>query len=101
MLGQIAAVLQQATRGQDTLARFGGEEFAVVLPNTRRDGALVLAERYRAAIEAMAVEGVTVSIGVATMTPSMLLSSELVCEADRALYCAKDGGRNRVIGATS
>ncbi|MEC5216783.1 diguanylate cyclase (GGDEF)-like protein [Actimicrobium sp. GrIS 1.19] len=99
MLGQIATVLQQATRGQDTLARFGGEEFAVVLPNTRRDGALVLAERYRAAIEAMAVEGVTVSIGVATMTPSMLLSTELVGEADRALYCAKDGGRNRVIGA--
>lgn len=99
MLHRVAQTLQKKSRGQDTLARFGGEEFVVVLPNTGRDGALVLAERYRLAIESLGVAEVTVSIGVATLDMTMQSPDELVNAADRALYRAKGSGRNKVIEA--
>ncbi|MFT5535497.1 MAG: diguanylate cyclase (GGDEF)-like protein [Candidatus Paceibacteria bacterium] len=99
MLYQIAQTLRQKLRGQDTLARFGGEEFVVVLPNTGRDGAMVLAERYRLAIESLGVAEVTVSIGVATRDITMQGPDDLINAADRALYLAKGSGRNKVIEA--
>ena len=100
VLHQVARTLQGRARGQDVLARFGGEEFAVILPSTGRNGALVLAERYRQAIEAMGLAGVTVSIGVATLDDSMQSTDELVGAADQALYLAKGTGRNKVVEAT-
>jgi diguanylate cyclase (GGDEF)-like protein/PAS domain S-box-containing protein len=102
----IAATIR---RPGDRAARYGGEEFAVILPSTEVAGALDVAERVRAAIQAMAVghEGneagvVTVSIGVAAIAPgprTALETSLLVGAADLALYEAKRTGRNRVVCA--
>lgn len=96
----LAAPLQRPT---DVVARFGGEEFAVLMPGTHRDGARRHAERLRAAVEALAIAHpgggvVTVSIGVAaTGAPGGPQSAEeLLDDADRALYRAKDAGRNTV-----
>ena len=84
-------------------ARFGGEEFVVVLPNTNLDQAKFVAEKIRALIEAhqFSDQGrhwpVTVSIGVASLVEDQPTSaSSLLQLADQALYLAKDGGRNRV-----
>ncbi|WP_025597977.1 sensor domain-containing diguanylate cyclase [Burkholderia sp. WSM2230] len=97
-------IARNVQRPGDTTARYGGEEFAVLLPDTDEAGALSLAEKIRAAVEAIALGHVasshhvlTVSIGVATMRGEALsMSRVLVDAADQALYAAKDAGRNRV-----
>ena len=98
----IADVANQVKRETDTIARVGGEEFAFLLPATDKDGALMLANRLRKAIEDYPYRDVldvpmrvTASIGVATVTRSDT-ASELLKVADRALYRAKKKGRNRV-----
>jgi diguanylate cyclase (GGDEF)-like protein len=91
-------------RPGDVAARYGGEEFAVLLANTDADGALEVAESIRKRVLAMAIRHefsgygvVTLSLGVATIVPGKDLSPQmLVSDADRALYAAKAGGRNRV-----
>ncbi len=103
VLQQVSKSLQQAVRTVDIPCRYGGEEFVVILPNTDTEGAVILAERVRLAIEQTVVDGlqVTVSIGVAHMiyhpgaTPD-----ELVEAADKAMYLAKDVGRNQVMVAS-
>ena len=84
------------------LGRLGGEEFAILLPDTELAGALVVAERVRATVEAAFVQnnegesvGMTISVGVAQMRADESLES-LLKRADTALYAAKDRGRNRV-----
>ena len=93
------------TRAGDLVARYGGEELAVILPNVSREIAMMLAERMRAGIEALAMahadssvaEVVTVSVGVTVQMPGKDMSAaELIKKADEALYRAKKGGRNRV-----
>lgn len=104
-LRHIAAAMQgEIMRGGDVVARFGGEEFAVILPNMDLDGARVVAERMRASVERLGRDvvancpGVTVSIGVAAAADSLSpLPSHLMAAADTAMYEAKNGGRNRVI----
>lgn len=99
--GQIAASVH---RSSDVCARYGGEEFTVILPRTDLSGALVIAERLRADIERATAgyrtHGATVgtaSIGVATASPKSLTDMAALMEAaDKALYQAKEGGRNRV-----
>ena len=106
-LRQVAAVLMDTVRSPiDHVARYGGEEFCVVMPETDAQGAHIVAERIRAAIEAMlfAVDGqripVTISIGLAAVMPATLEGSrELIRQADMALYQAKGDGRNRVVAA--
>jgi len=103
VLSKIAALLVNMVRHVDTVARFGGEEFAVLLPETNRLGAAVMAERIRAAIEKeeIQIDGwripTTVSIGIATLDAEMVESiDQLLNIADRRLYLAKNSGRNRI-----
>ncbi len=99
-----AAALKSCSRPYDVVARYGGEEFVLLLPDTALDAAIGCAERLRAAIEALRVEGyphrITASFGVATLGEGEDGSS-LLGRADRALYRAKNGGRNRVEGDLS
>jgi diguanylate cyclase (GGDEF)-like protein len=103
VLVKVAELLTQMVRSVDTVARFGGEEFAALLPETNRLGAAVLGERIRAAIEheQIVVDGrdipVTVSIGIATLAAEDVESiDQLLNIADRRLYLAKNSGRNRI-----
>ncbi len=100
-----AAIASHACRTTDLAARYGGEEFALLFAETDSDAAIVLAEAIRAHIEAMRLPHprsatsawLTVSIGVATINPHQLDSKEaLFVAADRAMYVAKEGGRNQV-----
>lgn len=92
------------TRSGDVVSRYGGEEFTVLLPNTTRDGGMLIAERIRAAVskiypsaDAPQFPQVTISIGVAATVPNKVDSPEtLIAAADKALYRAKDQGRNTV-----
>ncbi|MGD0737642.1 MAG: diguanylate cyclase [Terracidiphilus sp.] len=96
--------VETSRRSSDTVARIGGEEFAIILPDTPPAGALESAERLRIAVleqatphSGSAAQVVTVSIGCATMTPKEGASvAEIIAASDAALYAAKKGGRNRV-----
>jgi diguanylate cyclase (GGDEF)-like protein len=96
-LKAVARALVRVTREYDVAARFGGDEFCVLLPETELQGALVVAERIRALVEETATEpAVTVSVGVATNGGGKTTSEELLALADRAAYRAKFSGRNAV-----
>lgn len=105
-LKKVAAVLHRACRRPaDLAARFGGEEFCVVLPETDTEGAKVLAHNIQKMIEKENIEHtasqtadhLTLSIGIATMVPSIADKRDsLLHEADLALYAAKERGRNRI-----
>ena len=100
-------IVRANLRDSDLFARLGGEEFAVLLPETAPENALKTAERLRQAVEGMRVSAqdevvaVSVSIGVAALGPDAADVSQILNDADRALYAAKDGGRNRVVAASS
>ncbi len=104
VIQQVARLLREASRDIDEPARYGGEELAVVLPQTDLQGAVRLAERARASIEALRVPlvsgdgeiGVKDSLGVASVPSSASEKSDLIAAADGALYRAKRGGKNRV-----
>jgi diguanylate cyclase (GGDEF)-like protein len=96
---RLANVLQAGTRGIDTAARIGGEEFAVILTETDFDGGLEVAERLRLAIKTAEIPNVghvTASFGVAEFPMSAQTGRELFTVADAALYEAKRQGRDRV-----
>ncbi|MEM1113146.1 MAG: GGDEF domain-containing protein [Pseudomonadota bacterium] len=101
VLCEIASLLASMCRSSDVVARVGGEEFLLVLPNTNMGAARILAERIRQAIadEPMIVDGqaipITISLGVAGSNGHANLDV-LSSEADQAMYIAKRGGRNRV-----
>jgi diguanylate cyclase (GGDEF)-like protein len=98
----IAHVIGAGARATDMAARFGGEEFSLLMPATSIEAATTVAERVRAAIEDLVIETegkelrATVSIGVASGADNL---EELIRRADRALYRAKDSGRNVVVVA--
>lgn len=99
VLAHFAATLAGTLRATDFVARFGGEEFIAVMPNTEIEGAIVSAEKVRNAIqdESFPVVGrVTVSIGVGLAQAADANEDEAVRRADAALYCSKKDGRNRV-----
>jgi diguanylate cyclase (GGDEF)-like protein len=98
-LRALADLLRKELRGMDTAARYGGEEFAIILPQVGMEAAEQIAERVRASIERMKIPGVgriTVSLGVATFPLHATSRDGLVSTADRALYKAKNSGRNCV-----
>ena len=98
VLRAVARLLARSIRDTDIAVRYGGEEFAVVLPNTDAAGARDMGERLRFAIEAApwVERPITVSVGAATATSHLVVPDTLVDLADRALYRSKQNGRNRV-----
>jgi diguanylate cyclase (GGDEF)-like protein len=99
----VAQILIEMSRTEDTVARIGGEEFALLLPDTNRLGTAVLAERIRSAIEREQfitgdkIVPITVSIGIATFGVDPTDSiDQLLGVADNRLYLAKNAGRNRI-----
>jgi diguanylate cyclase (GGDEF)-like protein len=105
VLRTIAQILVREARSIDLVAKYGGDEFVVILPQTSRKGACVLAERIKQTVEASAfplvAPGViTVSIGVATYPENGVSAGELLEAADIALYAAKQAGKNQVASAT-
>ncbi len=96
VLVAVAELLRNGVRGVDGVARWGGEEFVVVLPQVDRSGAAELAERLRRAVRDRRLAGdVTVSCGVAEHQPPET-ADDLFTRADRAMYLAKAHGRDRV-----
>lgn len=105
-LRQVAkAIAQSVNRPYDMAARFGGEEFACVLPETTLQGALILAEKIQSRLSQLAIahpgsevsEWVSLSIGVASLQPRVDREpSELIALADQQLYQAKHNGRNQI-----
>ncbi|KKL68528.1 hypothetical protein LCGC14_2124040, partial [marine sediment metagenome] len=101
MLYRVAAALSQQCRESDLPVRYGGEEFALLVPNESVEGGANLAERCRRAVEDIRLNtlqdaiGITASFGVAGST-GLSKESELIEAADRALYRAKEAGRNLV-----
>lgn len=106
VLKTVARAIQGSVRASDLAARFGGEEFAVVLPGTPLEGARMVAERIRTAVAGVRLQlsgawvSVTISVGGATLlAPGALDAAALIARADAALYAAKQAGRNRVMWA--
>jgi len=105
-LQQIASALEQLLyRPNDVIARYGGEEFAVIMPGSDEDGAIVVATRILERVAELAIPHsgvaggrVTLSIGISTSKTRTDMSLEsLISSADKALYKAKEGGRNRLV----
>jgi diguanylate cyclase (GGDEF)-like protein len=94
----VGAILQQNLRGADVAVRYGGEEFSVLLPDTNVEEAEAIAERIRSHVERTEFpkRKVTVSIGVASRSSEDGDVAELVLAADKALFRAKESGRNNV-----
>jgi diguanylate cyclase (GGDEF)-like protein len=103
LLREIAQLFAQQVRSWDLVAKYGGDEFTVILPQTDRPGASTVAERLRAAVEEhtfplAATGSITVSVGIANYPEDSDSVTGLIEAADRALYIAKRNGRNRVEG---
>lgn len=102
VLRRLSRIATERVRASDTLARIGGEEFALILPDTNSRDARQLAEAIRESVEAETFRlddsdhTITLSAGVAIWQPGMQSISELLQAADRQLYQAKSAGRNRV-----
>ena len=100
----IADILKKNARSIDVPARLGGEEFSVLLPGVDSSGAMIAAERIRAAIEAQELETIghiTASVGVGTFPEHSIKLDELLDMTDQAMYKSKINGRNRVTMAKS
>jgi len=104
VLRTIVEVAREGVRREECLARFGGDEFAVVMPETELAGARIVAERMRGRVEhhAFASSGraipVTISVGVAELAPEMADAEAMLAAADAQLYAAKQAGRNTAVG---
>ena len=101
LLRTIARLANNSTRASDLVARYGGDEFAIILPNSGKSACKILAERFRKSVEdvAMLKGPITVSIGVFSLNAANAEISDVIKEADRALYQAKRLGRNRICHA--
>ncbi len=104
VLREVARIIAAQIREIDIAGRYGGEEFCVILPDTDKPGALVVAERIRCAVFEDKIKAydaaltISVSVGVAGFPDDALQMEELLDKSDWALYRAKKSGRNRVLG---
>lgn len=102
ILKEVANLIKEGIRQIDLVGRYGGEEFSIILAETGRDQASFIAERIRQAIESRNISvydenlKVTVSIGISVLSDSYKTASTLIDTADKALYQAKEAGRNKV-----
>ncbi len=109
VLKEFAGRIRATVRGADLACRFGGEEFVLVMPDTPAEVAATVAERLRGMIEARPFQlrtgetplMLTASMGIATIGPGIETPEQLLKQADRALYEAKNSGRNRVVAAAA
>ncbi|MBI1865863.1 MAG: GGDEF domain-containing protein, partial [Nitrospirae bacterium] len=100
-----AQCIRGSLRTIDVVSRFGGDEFTILLPETKREGAIVIAERIRQEVartylphaEVPGGRALTVSIGLSSYPTDADSADALVRRTDRALYAAKSGGKNRVV----
>jgi diguanylate cyclase (GGDEF)-like protein len=100
----VATILKQQLRKMDMVCRYGGDEFAILVPETTGENAIRVAEKLRRHVETHPFPGVprpvTISCGVADYPSHGMTRDEVVAAADTALYTAKQAGRNRVAWAT-
>jgi diguanylate cyclase (GGDEF)-like protein len=109
LLRSFAKLTGRVLRSSDVVCRYGGEEFAIILPETEADQAMQVAGRLREAVQRSNFTGadgrylgqITASFGVETYDDGMASRSEMIHRSDEALYVAKETGRNRVIHADS
>ena len=106
VLERTGELLAHATRGSDIACRFGGEEFALILPGASLENTRKRAEAIRASFEALdlvhagqRLTSLSLSAGVSALPPGATQWTSVLQEADKALYAAKEGGRNRVVAA--
>jgi diguanylate cyclase (GGDEF)-like protein len=104
VLKSLAGILKKFTRESDVVARFGGEEFVILLPNTDIAGAKIIADKIRLRVEGnqLQINGAsinyTISIGVSQFNETIdTLVDTILDRADKALYEAKNAGRNKVV----
>jgi diguanylate cyclase (GGDEF)-like protein len=103
LLATLAGLLRTETRLSDTVVRYGGDEFVILLPDTDPIGARFLAERLRAAVEQVEFVWqnqripISVTIGLASLPQDAIDGASLIARADAALYAGKRAGRNRVV----
>ncbi len=95
VLAQVAAVMRLSTRETDVGGRYGGDEFALVMPRTGRPEAVAICERIRREVRGLG-EGVSVSVGLAVFPADSTTAEGLLRRADDALYESKRGGKDRV-----
>jgi diguanylate cyclase (GGDEF)-like protein len=104
-LKEIATIMKNKFRSTDLLAKYGGDEFVIILPKSDKVGSYLAAERLRESIEKHAFPGaetqpqkkITISVGLASYPEHGLSSDEILNRADKSLYFAKESGRNRTI----
>ena len=103
MYGEAACVIRSCARETDVVARFGGDEFSLILPDTGREGAVAVAERIRARMRAFPLLGeeglalqLTASIGIATLQDLTATAEELLKAADTAMYRVKNSGKDGI-----
>jgi diguanylate cyclase (GGDEF)-like protein len=103
VLRETANTMKKSLREIDIIGRYGGEEFCIILPDTPKEGAFIVGERLRKEVEVSQIDAydekinVKISIGIATFSDDADEMSQLIDRADRALYKAKESGRNKVV----
>jgi len=97
IIREISKIFRDVSRKIDAVARYGGEEFGIILPITKKEEALILAERIRRAVETNpSLKNITISIGVSSFPEDGEKKEDLIAYADRALYEAKRSGKNKI-----